>query len=99
MIADDDPKREIEPDDVEDFGFHFPFKYLTLVIQVLRLSHFTYWPRAGGLDDQDSALIRDVFTWLKLERRLKWEYVQGLWEEDKDDGSEKTTYDPMAQPH
>lgn len=99
MIADDDPKREIEPDEVEDFGFHFPVDYLKLVIQVLRLSNFTYWPRAGGLDNQDSSLIRDVFTWLMLERRLKWEYLHGQWQEKTKEGGAKTTYDPMTQPH
>ena len=79
MIADDDPALNLEPDDVGDIGFHYPIDYVTRVCQILKLSHFSYWPRAGGLDEQDSFLIDDVMTWFRLANRLRWEYEEHQW--------------------
>lgn len=80
MIAEDDPEQKIEPDDVEQFGFHFPFGYVSQICWVLEASSFTYWPVAGGLDDQNADLVADVMTWFRLMRRLRWEYEHGVWE-------------------
>lgn len=62
-----------------DFGFYHPTDYLSQVCWVLEASDFTYWPKAGGLDDQDWYLIQDVITWFRLARRLRWELEQGIW--------------------
>lgn len=98
MIAGGDPERpEEEPADPGDFGFHYPTEYLSHVAWVLEESHFTYWPRAGGLDDQDWFLIVDVRRWFRLVNRLRWEYQQGQWREDA--RPREGTYDPFNQPH
>jgi hypothetical protein len=98
MIAADDPKREEEPEDAEDFGFHYPLDYLTRVCWVLEASSFTYWPQGGGLDDQDSFLIADVMTWFKLMRRLRWEYAHKVWK-SPEEMTARTGYNPLSEPH
>lgn len=44
-----------------------------LTVTVLKASNFTAWPDAGGVWDQDSFVIRDVLTYLALERRIEFE--------------------------
>ncbi len=79
MIAEEDPERKVEPEDI-DFGFYFPFEYVTVVCQVLELSDFAYWPEAGGLNNQDANLVADIMTWFRLQRRLRFEYKDSQWQ-------------------
>lgn len=65
-----------------DFGFWYPVEYVSEVVAILELSRFCFWPNAGGLNEQDSHLIDDVRTWMRLKRRLKYEYDAGIWRED-----------------
>lgn len=57
-------------------------EYVSEVVAILELSGFSFWPRPGGLDDQDSHLIDDVRTWMRLKNRLRFEYEAGIWRED-----------------
>lgn len=96
QIAADDPKREVKPDEVDDFGFHYPTSYLSQVCWLLEASNFQVWPRTGGLDEQDANLIQDVMTWFRLQRRLRWEYEQGQWRPPE---APRQGFDPIASTH
>lgn len=95
QIAEADPEREaVEPDDISDFGFYYPVSYVSQVVQFLKLSNYCFWPREGGLDNQDAHLIDDVQTWLRLEDRLRYEYKSGEW---RGPGEKKPKgYNPLA---
>ena len=96
MIVADDPDRKVEPDEIDDFGFHFPLSYLMQVCWVLESSGFQMWPNAGGLDDQNADLVADVMMWFKLVRRLRWEYEHEIWQ-DPEKTSAQQKYNPLMQ--
>lgn len=50
------------------------YDYLRERLSALR--SFNVLPRAGGWDDQDADWARDVFEYLRIERRLRWERDQ-----------------------
>lgn len=66
-------RHDSEPPEIGDFGFYFPYETVLLTVTVLKASNFTAWPEAGGVWDQDSRIIRDVLTYLALERRIEFE--------------------------
>lgn len=96
LIAADDPNKE--PDVIDDFGFHHPVAYLERVCWVLEASSFSFWPKDGGLDNQDSFLIDDVMRWFTLHRRLRWEHKHGMWR-GPDEMPQQPAYNPMSAEH
>lgn len=55
-----------EPDDpppldkLDDFGFVYDIGFLITAAWVLERSNFSFWPRAGGLEDQDPDFVSDI---------------------------------------
>jgi hypothetical protein len=66
-------RHDSEPPEIGDFGFFYPYNTVLLTVTMLKASNFVCWPEAGGMWDQDSNLIRDVLTYLSLERRVEFE--------------------------
>ncbi len=52
-------------------------EYVALVVALLKRSNFTFWPEAGGFNDQDMDLVEDVMVYLALERRAEWDKEHG----------------------
>lgn len=73
-------QREIEgkPDaeDVEDFGFFYPYDYVRTMATVIESSNWACLPDEGGLNDQDMLLIEDVLTYLHIKRVLRNRYTR-----------------------
>lgn len=77
---------ELHPDEIdqrlgpprpEDFGFHHPLDYVETAVSLLRASQWRCWPDDGGWASQDQSLIDDVMTYLRVERRVRWEVEHG----------------------
>lgn len=56
---------------IKDFGFWNDLEYVELMTDLLELSHFQAWPKQGGTEDQESSLIEDVITLLRLRQAVK----------------------------
>lgn len=89
MIADDAP-----PPIPDDFGFNHSFEYVMDTAQWLLLSDFRILERAGGSGDQTSAWTDDMFTFLHIRSRLKWEKEHGAG-----DSSESVRNDMLTRSH
>lgn len=42
-----------------------------MVTDLLELSHFQAWPKQGGTEDQESSIIEDVITLLRVRQAVK----------------------------
>lgn len=66
-----EPKRSKPVKLPSDWGLNYDRDYLRFRFEIWLRSGFRVWPREGGMDDQDQALVDD-FEMLLQEHNYQW---------------------------